>query len=200
VRGRPQERVAAYVDRMLSRRRPQRFKATAEELEAMLAGRAPFEDRDPLAMLGAHVSRRPPAFSVVAPGVDIPRPLEEIIQHGLKKSPGDRIGTARSSRMDAGTTVERVHLDARVLADRPLVLVRVSSTEQGLAPRVLVVRLAVLGRKVVCLEGLDRPGRQQVLELTRLARVARREARLQSVHRTSTTFSSSASCETSPGG
>jgi hypothetical protein len=45
-------------------------------------------------MLGAHVSRRPPAFSVIAPGVDIPARLEEIIQHGLKKSPGERIGTA----------------------------------------------------------------------------------------------------------
>ena len=63
-------------------------------LYEMLAGRAPFEDRDPLAMLGAHVSRRPPAFSVIAPGVDIPARLEEIIQHGLKKSPGERIGTA----------------------------------------------------------------------------------------------------------
>jgi serine/threonine-protein kinase len=63
-------------------------------LYEMLAGRAPFEDRDPLAMLGAHVSRRPPAFSVIAAGVDIPARLEEIIQHGLRKSPGERIGTA----------------------------------------------------------------------------------------------------------
>src|ERR1041384_7264586 len=63
-------------------------------LYEMLAGRAPFEDKDPLAMLGAHVSRRPPLFVEVAPGLDIPRPLEEIVQRGLKKSAGDRIGTA----------------------------------------------------------------------------------------------------------
>jgi serine/threonine protein kinase len=63
-------------------------------LYEMLAGRAPFEDKDPLAMLGAHVSRRPPLFADVAPGVDIPRPLEDIVQHGLKKSAADRIGTA----------------------------------------------------------------------------------------------------------
>ncbi|HEX4422391.1 MAG TPA: protein kinase [Kofleriaceae bacterium] len=60
----------------------------------MLAGHAPFEDRDPLAMLGAHVSRRPPAFSVTAPGVEIPPQLEEIIQHGLVKAAAERIATA----------------------------------------------------------------------------------------------------------
>jgi serine/threonine-protein kinase len=63
-------------------------------LYEMLAGRAPFEDRDPLAMLGAHVSRRPPRFAVIAPGVDIPPPLEAIIQRGLVKTAADRISTA----------------------------------------------------------------------------------------------------------
>jgi serine/threonine-protein kinase len=60
----------------------------------MLAGRAPFEDKDPLAMLGAHVSRRPPAFADVAPEVEIPPPLEDLIQHGLVKAAAQRIGTA----------------------------------------------------------------------------------------------------------
>jgi serine/threonine protein kinase len=63
-------------------------------LYEMVAGRAPFEDKDPLAMLGAHVGRRPPAFADSAPGVDIPGPLEEIIQRGLLKAPTERIGTA----------------------------------------------------------------------------------------------------------
>jgi serine/threonine protein kinase len=63
-------------------------------LYEMLAGRAPFEDRDPLAMLGAHVSRRPPRFAVIAPGVDIPPALEAIIQRGLVKTAADRINTA----------------------------------------------------------------------------------------------------------
>jgi len=63
-------------------------------LYEMLAGRAPFEDKDPLAMLGAHVSRRPPAFADVAPGVDIPPPLEEIMQRGLMKAAAERISTA----------------------------------------------------------------------------------------------------------
>jgi len=63
-------------------------------LYEMLAGRAPFEDKDPLAMLGAHVSRRPPPFADTAPEVDIPAPLEEIIQRGLMKAAVERIGTA----------------------------------------------------------------------------------------------------------
>jgi serine/threonine-protein kinase len=63
-------------------------------LYEMLAGRAPFEDKDPLAMLGAHVSRRPPPFADVAPGVDVPPELEDIIQHGLVKTAVERISTA----------------------------------------------------------------------------------------------------------
>jgi eukaryotic-like serine/threonine-protein kinase len=63
-------------------------------LYEMLAGRAPFEDKDPLAMLGAHVGRRPPALGEAAPGVDIPPALEAIIQHGLAKTPAARIPTA----------------------------------------------------------------------------------------------------------
>jgi serine/threonine protein kinase len=63
-------------------------------LYEMLAGRAPFEDKDPIAMLGAHVGRRPPAFADTAPGVDIPPPLEEIVQRGLMKSAAERIGAA----------------------------------------------------------------------------------------------------------
>ncbi|HEY6178313.1 MAG TPA: serine/threonine-protein kinase, partial [Kofleriaceae bacterium] len=63
-------------------------------LYEMLAGRAPFEDKDPLAMLGAHVSRPPPRFAVIAPGVDVPPQLEGIIQHGLRKTAAERISTA----------------------------------------------------------------------------------------------------------
>jgi len=63
-------------------------------LYEMLAGRAPFEDRDPLAMLGAHVSRKPPRFAVIAPGIEIPPALEDIVQRGLVKTAADRIHTA----------------------------------------------------------------------------------------------------------
>ena len=60
----------------------------------MLTGRAPFEDKDPLAMLGAHVSREPPRVAEVAPDVEIPPGLETVIQRGLVKSQADRISSA----------------------------------------------------------------------------------------------------------
>ncbi|CAN5898396.1 hypothetical protein BH11MYX3_BH11MYX3_00860 [soil metagenome] len=62
----------------------------------MLTGRAPFEDKDPLAMLGAHVSREPPRVAEVAPDVAIPAALEEVIQRGLIKTSAQRISTADS--------------------------------------------------------------------------------------------------------
>jgi serine/threonine protein kinase len=63
-------------------------------LYEMLAGRAPFEDKDPLAMLGAHVGRRPPRLTLIAPEVEIPHELEAIIDRGLIKVAAERIATA----------------------------------------------------------------------------------------------------------
>ena len=60
----------------------------------MIAGRAPFEDTDPLAMLGAHVGRPPPRLAEVAPELVVPAALEELIQRGLMKAAAERIGSA----------------------------------------------------------------------------------------------------------
>src|SRR3954467_8170250 len=55
-------------------------------LYEMLAGRGPFEDKDPLAMLGAHVSRIPPPIPQTAPDIEIPPGLEAVIDAGLVKA------------------------------------------------------------------------------------------------------------------
>ncbi|HTL34778.1 MAG TPA: serine/threonine-protein kinase [Kofleriaceae bacterium] len=68
--------------------------STSIVLYEMLAGRPPFLDEEPLAMLTAHVSRDPPPFSEVAADVQIPPGLEAIIQHGLAKVSAERISTA----------------------------------------------------------------------------------------------------------
>ena len=60
----------------------------------MITGRAPFEDKDPLAMLGAHVSREPPRIADVAPDLVVPAALEDVIQHGLIKTSSDRFTSA----------------------------------------------------------------------------------------------------------
>jgi serine/threonine protein kinase len=62
----------------------------------MLTGRAPFEDKDPLAMLGAHVSRPPPALAEIVPelAAELPAGIEDMIQRGLLKTAADRIPSA----------------------------------------------------------------------------------------------------------
>jgi serine/threonine protein kinase len=64
-------------------------------LYEMIAGRGPFEDKDPLAMLGAHVSRPAPPLAEAAPGVEVPPGLEAVLQAGLVKAAAERIRTAQ---------------------------------------------------------------------------------------------------------
>jgi serine/threonine-protein kinase len=68
--------------------------STSIVLYEMLAGRAPFEDEDPLAMLTAHVGREPPPFAQVAPGLELPYGLEALVQRGLQKIAAERVPTA----------------------------------------------------------------------------------------------------------
>jgi hypothetical protein len=60
----------------------------------MLAGKTPFAQADPLAMLGAHVGKPPPHLLDVAPDAELPDKLDALVQHGLAKLPPDRIGSA----------------------------------------------------------------------------------------------------------
>ncbi len=68
--------------------------STSIVLFEMLVGRAPFEDADPLAMLGAHVGRPPPTLHDLAPDLVLPPGIEEMVQHGLVKTSADRIPSA----------------------------------------------------------------------------------------------------------
>ncbi len=60
----------------------------------MIAGRTPFVDGDPLAMLGAHVGKPPPHLADVAPDLELPDGLDALVQHGLAKLTADRIASA----------------------------------------------------------------------------------------------------------
>lgn len=68
--------------------------STTIVLFEMITGRPPFEDKDPLAMLGAHVSRPPPTIAETVPGLEVPPQLEDLIQRGLIKTSTDRITAA----------------------------------------------------------------------------------------------------------
>ena len=68
----------------------------------MLAGRPPFEDTDPLAIMTAHVSRNPPTFAEVVPDLQLPPGLEQIVRDGMEKVIAERIQTANAylARLD----------------------------------------------------------------------------------------------------
>ncbi len=82
----------------------------------MLTGRAPFEDKDPLAMLGAHVSREPPRVADVAPEVPIPAALEDVIQRGLIKTSAQRIDSADSYLAQLDEVVASARLGSAPIA------------------------------------------------------------------------------------
>jgi hypothetical protein len=69
------------------------YSATCVMFE-MIAGRAPFEGKDPLALLTAHAGRPPPKLHDLAPDLDIPEALEALVTRGLVKQSSERIGSA----------------------------------------------------------------------------------------------------------
>ena len=60
----------------------------------MLAGRPPFEDTDPLAIMTAHVSREPPTFAEIVPDLQLPQGLEQVVRDGMAKMSAERTQTA----------------------------------------------------------------------------------------------------------
>ncbi len=68
--------------------------STTVVLFEMLTGRAPFEAEDPLQMLGAHAAGVPPKLRDVAPDIELPPGMEELVQRGLAKRGADRWSTA----------------------------------------------------------------------------------------------------------
>lgn len=68
--------------------------STSIVLYEMLVGRPPFVDDDPLAMLTAHVSRDAPPFAEIAPDLQVPPGLEDVITRGLAKISAERISSA----------------------------------------------------------------------------------------------------------
>src|SRR5438105_2703316 len=127
-----------------------------------------------------------------APGVAL-HPVE------LAQHPNDLDAPRAARGMYAGPAAQAGDLDARVLAQRPVLRIHVSPAELRLRVRVLVVRGSRLGRVFVHRERLDLPAREQARQLARFVGVARGECCSQSVQRTSATFGTSATRPTSIG-
>ncbi len=63
-------------------------------LYELLTGRTPFGDRETLNIVLAHISEPVPTFADVAPLLDVPAEVEELVRDGLAKRPDDRISSA----------------------------------------------------------------------------------------------------------
>jgi serine/threonine-protein kinase len=63
-------------------------------LYEMLVGRPPFDSEDPLTLLTAHACGEVPTFHDVAPDLEVPEAVEELVRHGLGKLVSERIGSA----------------------------------------------------------------------------------------------------------
>ncbi len=60
----------------------------------LLAGVPPFTGSDDFDLISMHLSEPPPRIAEVAPGVEVPRALERIIEHAVAKAAEDRYATA----------------------------------------------------------------------------------------------------------
>jgi serine/threonine-protein kinase len=92
--------------------------STSVVLYEMLAGRAPFLDEDPLAMLTAHVSKDPPTFAEVAPDLELPPGIEQVIQRGLAKVAAERIGSALDYMQQLDDALRAAGFDPTVVVPR----------------------------------------------------------------------------------
>ncbi len=60
----------------------------------MLTGRAPFVDDDAVVVMARHIKEAPPELDEVAPGVEIPAPVESAVRRALEKLPVNRPASA----------------------------------------------------------------------------------------------------------
>ena len=88
-------------------------------LYEMLTGRPPFLDTDPLQIMTAHVGREPPAFAEAAPGLQVPAGLETLVNRGLAKVAGERIGSALAYMTEIDEILRSAGQNVRQLAMTP---------------------------------------------------------------------------------
>jgi serine/threonine-protein kinase len=67
-------------------------------LYEMLAARPPFESTNTMGLFAMHLASPPPPLSEVAPDLDVPATLEQLLSQGLAKEPAARMPSADSYR------------------------------------------------------------------------------------------------------
>ncbi len=87
----------------------------------MLSGRAPFADDDAVVVMARHIKDAPPTLAEVAPDVEVPASIEQVLRRTLAKSPAERpqsapefIALLDAALEGAGSSASGVHV-ARTL-------------------------------------------------------------------------------------
>ena len=98
----------------------------------MLTGRAPFEAEDPLQMLGAHAAGVPPKLHQVAPDIELPAGMEELVARGLAKRAADCVPSALAylAELDA-LAGEGKPIAPSVFASQPVAIVVAPAEPSG---------------------------------------------------------------------
>lgn len=105
----------------------------------MVTGRLPFESKSLAAIMGMHVTQRPPRASEVAPDADIPRALDDLIASMMEKSPEKRPQSAEEARQALVLAIEEI--------ERPPL--RFDGTSVRTAALPVIQRAEQLGRPVI---------------------------------------------------
>jgi len=101
----------------------------------MLAGRRPFVERDPLALVHAHLAKEPPALDAIAP--DVPKAVAAIVAHLLTKDPEQRYQTAKGVAEDLEEALRQWNAQGTV---QPFVLGTKDFSVKLRLPQILVGR------------------------------------------------------------
>ena len=97
----------------------------------MLAGRPPFQETDPLAIMTAHVSRDPPIFKEVAPDLELPPGLEKVIRRGLEKVSSERTSSASDYQAQLDEVLRNAGYDVAIATPRASGQVRIPTPPPG---------------------------------------------------------------------
>ncbi|MBK8256049.1 MAG: serine/threonine protein kinase [Polyangiaceae bacterium] len=96
----------------------------ATMLYQCLAGRAPFEDESPVALLVQHTHANPPELRTIPRAAYVPAPIADVIMQNLAKKPGSRAQDARAFGRDLVAAMRASGLDPEEIIAHSTLLVR----------------------------------------------------------------------------
>ena len=115
----------------------------------MLAGRPVFTEKEPVILMGHHLRTEPPRLRDVAPDLEVPPAVDEIIEQLLRKTPTDRPGSAENVRrrlmqLDWSKTIGEEHNRNQLFTKPPEDVVPPEQFFKGNGPLFHAARIVVV--------------------------------------------------------